>query len=193
MQSGVGAARNIAESYWSATVLPRWSRPSTKASGIVAGMTTVMCLFLARVLASILTILASPCSASRFPSSPRKLRTSIFTVGIPALLLAFWAKAGAASRRSFAVAGALRNSHRHRDRGHRGCPLYVRIQQRAGHGEHLDILRGSSRCLRRRTGVKYREVTFSRALRRRSWRRRHFSVFIAYSAFPADPVCGAAG
>jgi cation-transporting ATPase E len=37
MQSGVGAARNIADMYWLATVSPRWSRLSTKASGLSPG------------------------------------------------------------------------------------------------------------------------------------------------------------
>jgi cation-transporting ATPase E len=55
-------------------------------------MTTVMALFLARVSASILTIIAITMLGLSFPFEPAQVATSLFTVGIPALLLAAWAK-----------------------------------------------------------------------------------------------------
>ncbi len=92
MQSGSSAARNIADivlvddSF--ASLIPAFH----EGQRIVAGMTPVLCLSLARVSTSILIIVAITMLGLSFPFEPAQIATSLFSVGIPTVFLAFWAK-----------------------------------------------------------------------------------------------------
>ena len=92
MQSGSPAARAIADIVLSgdsfAPLLPAFD----EGRRIIGGMITVMALFLARVSASILTIIAITMLGLSFPFEPAQVATSLFTVGVPAMLLSLWAK-----------------------------------------------------------------------------------------------------
>ena len=110
-------------------------------------MITVMALFLARVSASILTIIAITMLGLSFPFEPAQVATSLFTVGVPALLLSLWAKPvtqvgdilpelvrfviPSAILTMIVGAGAL----------------HARVPPRADHGDRRSTFpRGSSRC-----------------------------------------------
>jgi cation-transporting ATPase E len=95
MQSGSPAARSIADIVLLADSFAALTPAFAEGQRIVGGMTTVMALFLARVTASILTIIAITMLGLSFPYEPAQVATSLFTVGIPALLLAVWAKPAA--------------------------------------------------------------------------------------------------
>jgi cation-transporting P-type ATPase E len=92
MQSGSPAARGIADIVLVGDSFASLMPAFHEGQRIVSGMTTVMALFLARVSASILTIIAITMLGLSFPFEPAQVATSLFTVGIPALLLALWAK-----------------------------------------------------------------------------------------------------
>lgn len=92
MQSGSPAARGIADIVLVGDSFAALTPAFREGLRIVGGMQTVMALFLARVSASILTIIAITMLGLSFPFEPAQVATSLFTVGIPALLLAVWAK-----------------------------------------------------------------------------------------------------
>ena len=92
MQSGSPAARGIADIVLVGDSFAALTPAFREGQRIVGGMETVMALFLARVSASILTIIAITMLGLSFPFEPAQVATSLFTVGIPALLLAVWAK-----------------------------------------------------------------------------------------------------
>ncbi|MCR4282609.1 MAG: HAD-IC family P-type ATPase [Bauldia sp.] len=92
MQSGSPAARAIADIVLVGDSFAALVPAFREGQRIVSGMTTVMALFLARVSASILMIVAITMLGLSFPFEPAQIATSLFTVGIPALLLAMWAK-----------------------------------------------------------------------------------------------------
>ena len=92
MQSGSPAARGIADIVLTGDSFAALMPAFHEGQRIVGGMTTVMALFLARVSASILMIIAITMLGLSFPFEPAQVATSLFTVGIPALLLAVWAK-----------------------------------------------------------------------------------------------------
>jgi cation-transporting ATPase E len=95
MQSGSAATRNIADIVLVGDSFAPLMPAFAEGQRIVGGMTTVMALFLARVSASILTIIAITMLGLAFPFEPAQVATSLFTVGIPALLLSLWAKPAA--------------------------------------------------------------------------------------------------
>jgi cation-transporting ATPase E len=92
MQSGSPAARGIADIVLVGDSFASLMPAFHEGQRIVGGMQTVMALFLARVSASILMIIAITMLGLSFPFEPAQVATSLFTVGIPALLLAVWAK-----------------------------------------------------------------------------------------------------
>ncbi len=92
MQSGSPAARGIADIVLVGDSFAALMPAFREGQRIVGGMQTVMALFLARVSASILMIIAITMLGLSFPFEPAQVATSLFTVGIPALLLAIWAK-----------------------------------------------------------------------------------------------------
>jgi cation-transporting P-type ATPase E len=95
MQSGSPAARGIADIVLVGDSFAALTPAFYEGRKIVGGMTTVIALFLARVSASILMIIAITMLGLSFPFEPAQVATSIFTVGIPSLLLALWAKPAA--------------------------------------------------------------------------------------------------
>jgi cation-transporting ATPase E len=183
MQSGIGAARNIADMVLVGDSFASLVPAFYEGQRIVAGMTTVMCLFLARVLASILTILAITMLGLSFPFEPAQVATSIFTVGIPTLLLAVWAKPAPqvddllSLLVRFVVPTAIVTMVI-------GVALYTyEYNSVLDTVSTLDIPPRVIAMFEKATGVKYREGDLFTSAAATIVAQTTLSVFIAYSAF----------
>ncbi|MFM2032139.1 MAG: hypothetical protein RLZZ297_904 [Chloroflexota bacterium] len=92
MESGSQVTRNVADMILLndsfAALLPAFS----EGKRIVAGLTISLYLFLSRVATSVLIIIMVTMIGLGFPYEPSQVALTLFTVGIPSLLLTLWAK-----------------------------------------------------------------------------------------------------
>ncbi len=92
MESGSNVTRNVADMILLndsfAALLPAF----TEGKRIISGLSISLYLFLARVVASMLLIIAIRMIGLGFPYEPSQVALTLFTVGIPTLLLTWWAR-----------------------------------------------------------------------------------------------------
>lgn len=92
MESGSQVTRNVADMILLndsfAALLPAFS----EGKRIVAGLTISLYLFLSRVATAVLIIIMVTMIGLGFPYEPAQVALTLFTVGIPSLLLTLWAR-----------------------------------------------------------------------------------------------------
>jgi cation-transporting P-type ATPase E len=96
MQSGSNATRNVADMVLLGDSFAALRPAFAEGRRIVAGMSTVLHLFLARSVTTMLLIIGVTMVGLNFPFDPAQVALTTFTVGIPALFLTLWAKPRAA-------------------------------------------------------------------------------------------------
>jgi cation-transporting ATPase E len=93
MQSGSQAARNIADMVLLNDSFAALRPAFSEGQNIIGGLIRSMYLFLVRVMASALIIIAAAMMDLNFPFEPAQVALTFFTVGIPAFFLTLWARA----------------------------------------------------------------------------------------------------
>lgn len=92
MESGSNVTRNVADMILLndsfAALLPAF----TEGKRIIGGLSTSLYLFLTRVVASMLIIIAISMIGLGFPYEPSQVALTLFTVGLPTLFLTWWAR-----------------------------------------------------------------------------------------------------
>ena len=91
MQSGSQATRNIADMVLLDDSFVALRPAFREGQSIIGGLTRSMYLFLVRVVASALVIIAAAMLGLSFPFEPAQVALTLFTVGIPAFCLTLWA------------------------------------------------------------------------------------------------------
>lgn len=92
MQSGSQITRNIADMVLLDDSFAALQPAFQQGKNIVGGLTRAMYLFLVRVIASALIIVAIAIMGLSFPFEPSQVALTIFTVGLPAFFLTLWAR-----------------------------------------------------------------------------------------------------
>lgn len=92
MQSGASVTRDVADLVLLQDSFAALSPAQTQGQKIIGGISTSMNLFLARVLTSILIIVAVGILGLGFPYEPAQVAVTLFTVGVPTLFLTMWAR-----------------------------------------------------------------------------------------------------
>ncbi len=92
MQSGSSATRNVADMVLLNDSFEALRPAFSEGRRIIAGMTSVLYLFLTRSLTTSLLIIAVTMVGLSFPFDPAQVALTTFTVGIPAFFLTLWAK-----------------------------------------------------------------------------------------------------
>ncbi|MCE7988786.1 MAG: HAD family hydrolase [Caldilinea sp. CFX5] len=92
MQSGSSAARNVADMVLLNDSLTALRPAFSEGRRIIAGMSSVLFLFLARSTTTTLLIIAVTMIGLSFPFDPAQVALTTFTVGIPAFFITLWAK-----------------------------------------------------------------------------------------------------
>lgn len=92
MQSGSSAARNVADMVLLNDSLAALRPAFSEGRRIIAGMSSVLFLFLARSTTTTLLIIAVTMIGLSFPFDPAQVALTTFTVGIPAFFITLWAK-----------------------------------------------------------------------------------------------------
>jgi cation-transporting ATPase E len=92
MQSGSQATRNIADMVLLNDSFAALRPAFGEGQNIIGGLTRSMYLFLVRVVASALIIVAAAMMGLSFPFEPAQVALTLFTVGIPAFFLTLWAR-----------------------------------------------------------------------------------------------------
>ncbi|MFN8490985.1 MAG: HAD-IC family P-type ATPase [Caldilineaceae bacterium] len=92
MQSGSSATRNVADMVLLNDSFEALRPAFSEGRRIIAGMSSVLYLFLARSLTTMLLIIAVTMVGLSFPFDPSQVALTTFTVGIPAFFLTLWAK-----------------------------------------------------------------------------------------------------
>jgi cation-transporting ATPase E len=92
MQSGSQATRNIADMVLLNDSFAALRPAFSEGQSIIGGLSRSMYLFLVRVVASALIIVAAAMMDLSFPFEPAQVALTLFTVGIPAFFLTLWAR-----------------------------------------------------------------------------------------------------
>ena len=92
MQSGSSATRNVADMVLLNDSFEALRPAFSEGRRIIAGMSSVLYLFLARSLTTMLLIIAVTMVGLSFPFDPSQVALTTFTVGIPAFFLTLWAR-----------------------------------------------------------------------------------------------------
>jgi cation-transporting ATPase E len=101
MESGSAAARGVANLVLLGDSFAALPHAFTEGQRIVNGMKDILRLYLTRVVYTALLIIAAAILGSGFPLAPKQNAVlSLFTVGLPTVALALWARPGALPRRS---------------------------------------------------------------------------------------------
>lgn len=91
MQSGSSATRNVADMVLLGDSFAALRPAFNEGRRIVAGMSNILYLFLARSLTGLLLIIGVTMLGLSFPFDPSQVALTTFTVGIPAFFLTLWA------------------------------------------------------------------------------------------------------
>ncbi|MCB9159250.1 MAG: HAD-IC family P-type ATPase [Caldilineaceae bacterium] len=92
MQSGSNATRNVADMILLDDSFAALRPAFHEGQRIVAGMSNILYLFLARSLTTMLVIIGVMTVGLPFPFDPAQVALTTFTVGIPAFFLTLWAR-----------------------------------------------------------------------------------------------------
>ena len=92
MESGSNVTRNVADMILLNDSFAALLPALTEGKRIVGGLSISLYLFLARVVTSMLLIIAIRMIGLGFPYEPSQVALTLFTVGIPTLLLTWWAR-----------------------------------------------------------------------------------------------------
>lgn len=92
MESGSGVARNVAEIVLLKDSFAALVPAQREGQRIIAGISTSLYLYLARVVTSILIIVAVAILGLGFPYEPAQVSLVLFTVGVPTMVLTAWAR-----------------------------------------------------------------------------------------------------
>jgi len=92
MNSGSAAARNVADIVLINDDFSPLRSAFDEGQRVLSGMTAALLLFLSRVTASILVIIAITMLGLAFPFEPAQIALTLFTVGIPTFFLTLWAR-----------------------------------------------------------------------------------------------------
>jgi len=92
MQSGASVTRDVADLVLREDSFAALGPTQTQGQKIISGISTSMNLFLARVVTSILIIVAVGILGLGFPYEPAQVAVTLFTVGVPTLFLTMWAR-----------------------------------------------------------------------------------------------------
>jgi cation-transporting ATPase E len=92
MESGSNVTRNVADMILLNDSFAALLPALTEGKRIVGGLSISLYLFLARVVTSMLMIIAIRMIGLGFPYEPSQVALTLFTVGIPTLLLTWWAR-----------------------------------------------------------------------------------------------------
>jgi cation-transporting ATPase E len=92
MESGSNVTRNVADMILLNDSFAALLPALTEGKRIVGGLSISLYLFLARVVTSMLIIIAISMIGLGFPYEPSQVALTLFTVGIPTLLLTWWAR-----------------------------------------------------------------------------------------------------
>ena len=92
MQSGSNATRNVADMVLLDDSFAALRPAFREGQRIVAGMSNILYLFLARSLTTMLIIIGVMTVGLPFPFDPAQVALTTFTVGIPAFFLTLWAR-----------------------------------------------------------------------------------------------------
>lgn len=92
MESGSNVTRNVADMILLNDSFAALLPALTEGKRIVGGLSISLYLFLARVVTSMLIIIAIRMIGLGFPYEPSQVALTLFTVGIPTLLLTWWAR-----------------------------------------------------------------------------------------------------
>jgi cation-transporting ATPase E len=91
MESGSSATRNVADMVLLGDSFAALQPAFNEGRRIVAGMSSILYLFLARSLTGLLLIIGVTMLGLSFPFNPSQVALTTFTVGIPAFFLTLWA------------------------------------------------------------------------------------------------------
>jgi cation-transporting P-type ATPase E len=92
MESGSAVTRNVADMVLMGDSFGALLPAIAEGRRIIAGLSTALFLFLARAVTSMLVIIAVSMIGLGFPYEPAQVALTLFTVGLPTLLLARWAR-----------------------------------------------------------------------------------------------------
>jgi len=92
MESGSNVTRNVADMILLNDSFAALLPALTEGKRIIGGLSISLHLFLARVVSSMLLIIAIRMIGLGFPYEPSQVALTLFTVGIPTLLLTWWAR-----------------------------------------------------------------------------------------------------
>lgn len=92
MQSGSQATRNVADMVLLNDSFAALQPAFQEGQNIIGGLSRAMYLFLVRVIASALIIVAIAVMGLSFPFEPAQVALTLFTVGIPAFFLTLWSR-----------------------------------------------------------------------------------------------------
>jgi cation-transporting P-type ATPase E len=92
MESGSNVTRNVADMILLNDSFAALLPALTEGKRIIGGLSISLYLFLARVVTSMLLIIAIRMIGLGFPYEPSQVALTLFTVGIPTLLLTWWAR-----------------------------------------------------------------------------------------------------
>lgn len=102
MESGSAVARNVAELVLLGDSFAALVPARQEGRRIIAGISTSLYLYLARVVTSILIIVAVSILGLGFPYEPAQVALVLFTVGVPTMVLTAWAAPEPLTDRLFA-------------------------------------------------------------------------------------------
>src|SRR4029434_4192851 len=92
MESGSNLTRNIADMILLSDSFVALLPALTEGKRIIGGLSISLHLFLARVVTSMLIIIAIRMIGLGFPYEPSQVALTLFTVGLPTLFLTWWAR-----------------------------------------------------------------------------------------------------
>ncbi len=92
MESGSSVTRDVADLVLLGESFAALEPAQTTGQRIIAGISVALHLFLARVVAAMLVIVGVSILGIGFPYEPAQVGLTLFTVGLPALLLTAWAR-----------------------------------------------------------------------------------------------------
>jgi cation-transporting P-type ATPase E len=92
MESGSNVTRNVADMILLNDSFAALLPALTEGKRIIGGLSISLYLFLTRVVTSMLIIIAISMIGLGFPYEPSQVALTLFTVGIPTLLLTWWAR-----------------------------------------------------------------------------------------------------